>query len=133
MVQDKVEEFENFNKERKMALTHNVEKYFKPVPIPEEWLEDMRKFQRVTQLKFESAVREIFIETLDMFEDQLSSVWDTVLRSVKKTEEKHDNNSSFGSDVSMQEFFKEKEINVLSRDAVLLSRITRKDTIQFKL
>ena len=40
-----------------MALTHNIDKYFKAIPIPNEWLEDMKKYQLVVQLKFESAIR----------------------------------------------------------------------------
>jgi len=67
MVQEKVDEYEAINKERKMSLTHNVEKYFKAVPIPQEWIDDMKKYQLVVQLKFESAVRHTFINTLDKF------------------------------------------------------------------
>ena len=44
MVQDKVDEYDAINKERKKSLTHNVEKYFKPIPIPQEWIDDMKKY-----------------------------------------------------------------------------------------
>jgi hypothetical protein len=64
-----VDEYEAINKERKMSLTHNVEKYFKAIPIPQDWIDDMKKFQMLVQLKFESAVRETFISTLSQFED----------------------------------------------------------------
>ena len=83
LVQEKVKEIENLNNERKQSMTFNVQA-FQAIPIPEDFIDDMRRYQRLIQIKYENAIRSVFIYTLDSYETQLHSVWDLVMRSVRK-------------------------------------------------
>ena len=131
-------------------MTFNVQA-FQAIPVPEDFIEDMRRYQRLIQIKYENSIRSIFIYTLDSFEEQLGSVWDLVMRSVRKelaknqtfnkpskkllsdVHEELDSDDCIRAYSSMREYlFLEEDINTMSRDAVLLSRITRAKTLQLR-
>jgi hypothetical protein len=83
LVQEKISEIDELNNERKKSMTFNVQA-FQAIPLPQDFIDDMRKYQRLIQIKYENSIRSTFIYTLDSFEQQLSSVWEMIMRSVKK-------------------------------------------------
>lgn len=39
--------------------------------IPQDFIDDLKKFQRVLQYQFENSMREVFISTVDTAKEQL--------------------------------------------------------------
>lgn len=63
-------EVDKFNFERRREVTHNTEEFIE-LKIPQEFIDDIKNFQRVVQYQFENTMRDVFIATLDAAKEQL--------------------------------------------------------------
>ena len=63
-------EVDRLNFELQRQVTHNRSE-FVALTIPQEFIDDIKKFQRVLQYSFENAMREVFISTVETTKEQL--------------------------------------------------------------
>ena len=68
IVRDKEEEVKLMNKNKLKQITHNLEAY-KEKQISQEFWTQIKNFQRVIQIQFESTMREVFISSLEQCKD----------------------------------------------------------------
>jgi len=64
-------------------MTHNQEQYV-DIEISKTFIESMQKFQRVIQIQFESAVREVFITSVEQCKEQIRFAMKEVQASTGK-------------------------------------------------
>ena len=63
-------EVDKINFDRRREVTHNTEEFVE-LQIPQEFIDDLKNFQRVVQYQFESTMRDVFIATLEAAKEQL--------------------------------------------------------------
>jgi len=125
-----------------------------PLTVPQEFMDDITKFQHVIQFSFENAMREIFINTVEQAKEQLRLALKEVEESSGKTIKNEELDFSLsdlrsaphinlnGLNINESDYialnetheliFSDTDLINMSHDSVLQTRITRANCFQLK-